>query len=113
MANKDGTNPIAKNQQEKLDMKKKPPTNIIQSVQFDLFRQFVTNDRSEVSNSIEIWENIPKYFLTPKMVDGLRTETGHADPYKFDYKYQNEGLTVRIQPALIEQEDGKYRLRTH
>ena len=84
--------------------KKKPPPEIVKSVQYDLWGQFVTNDVSQVSNTVEIWESIPKYFFTPRQVEKLRTETGHADPYEWPYM---EGKVV-IQPALIKI-NGKYK----
>jgi len=90
--------------------KKKPPNTSIQSVQFDLFRQFISNNASGVSNSVESWEGIPKYFLTPRQVSKLRTESGHADPYKWEYVVnKNVTNTIKIQPALVEQDDGSYK----
>ena len=88
---------------------KKPPSQQIQSLQYNLFSQFVTNDTNEISNTVEIWESIPKYLFTPKQVDKLRTPTGHADPYKWEYSYKGIPCAVKIRPALIEQEDGKYK----
>lgn len=87
---------------------KKPPEKYIKSLQLDLFSQFVTNDKSEVSNTVEVWESIPKYFLTPAQVKKLRTETGHADPYEWKYTEKGGNFSVRIQPALIKQGD-KYQ----
>ena len=74
-----------------------------------LFSQFVTNDKSEVSNTVEIWESIPKYFFTPKQVSKLRTSDGLAKPYQWDYQYKDTRCSVKIQPALIEQRDGSYK----
>ena len=88
---------------------KKPPEKYIKSLQLDLFSQFVTNDKSEVSNTVEIWESIPKYFLTPAQVKKLRTDTGHADPYEWNYTEKGSNFTVRIQPALIKQGNNKYQ----
>jgi len=88
---------------------KKPPKEPIKSVQLNLFSQFVTNDESEVSNTVEVWESIPKYFFTPKQVEKLRTATGHADPYKLEYSYDGISCAVKIQPALIEQKNGSYK----
>ncbi|MGH1472647.1 MAG: hypothetical protein ACRBCS_15810 [Cellvibrionaceae bacterium] len=79
------------------------------SLQFELFQTFVTNDDAEVSNAIELWEGIPKYFFTPQKMESLRTPKGHADPYKWDFNYNNLPCTVKIQPALLEQEDGSYK----
>lgn len=88
---------------------KNPPKKVEQSLQYDLFSAFVTNTPSEVSNTVEIWESIPKYFFTPKQVEKLRLNTGHADPYKWDYLRDGVPLTVKIQPALIEQSEGTYK----
>ena len=88
---------------------KKPPTVPIKSPQYDLFTQFVTNDLSEVSNTVEVWEAIPKYFFTARQTAKLRTSTGHADPFKWDYSYRDIPCTVKIQPALVEQADGTYK----
>ena len=88
---------------------KKPPALPLHSPQYDLFSQFVTNDPSEVSNTVEVWESIPKYFFTPHQVQKLRTSTGHANPYKWAYEYNSIDYEVKIQPALLEQKDGSYK----
>lgn len=89
--------------------KPKPPESPIKSLQFDLFSQFVANDQNDMSNTVEVWESIPKYFFTPKQVEKLRTDKGHADPYKWHYSYNGRSCTVKIFPALIEQSNGKYK----
>lgn len=89
--------------------KKKPPNTPIISVQYNLFSQFVTNDKSEVSNTVEIWESIPKYFFTAKQMGKLRTIDGLAKPYQWEYIYNGQPCKVKIQPALIEQKDGSYK----
>lgn len=98
------------NQNENKNQKKKePPKEMVQSIQLDLFSDFVKNDEDEVSNTVETWEGIPKYFLTPRQQGKLRTEYGHADPYKWDYSYRGDDYSVLIQPALIKQEDESYK----
>ncbi|SMG64135.1 conserved hypothetical protein, partial [methanotrophic bacterial endosymbiont of Bathymodiolus sp.] len=89
--------------------KKMPPSKAIKSIQYDLFSQFLTNDPDSVSNTVELWESIPKYFFTPAQVEKLRTPTGHADPYEQPYSYKNMDCIVTIQPALIKQKDGSYK----
>lgn len=81
----------------------------IKNLQYDMFSQFVTNVQSEMSNTIEMWESIPKYFLTPQQVEKLQIHTSHADPYKWSYTYKNIPYSVKIQPAMIEQKDGSYK----
>ena len=85
------------------------PSKRVVSVQYDLFRQFITNDESEVSNTVEVWESIPKYFFTPSQVNKLRTAAGHANPHTFDFDYNGLPCSVRIQPALMEQKDGSFQ----
>lgn len=87
---------------------KTPPSTSIKSIQYDLFSQFVTNEPSSVSNTVELWESIPKYFFTPKQVEKLRTVDGLAKPFKWEYSYNGLPCTVKIQPALIE-EAGSYK----
>lgn len=94
--------------------KKKPPATVppstpIKSIQYDLFALFVTNEPNSVSNTVELWESIPKYFFTPKQVEKLRTADGLAKPCKWEYSYNGFPCTVKIQPALIEEEDGNFR----
>ncbi|MEE9398533.1 MAG: hypothetical protein V3V31_16160 [Methylococcales bacterium] len=99
---------------DKTKSRKKPPKKAIASKQYDLFSNFVTNDESEVSNTVEYWERIPKYFFTAKQMKSLRTSDGLANPYQWHYTikdYQGNDLPymVKIQPALIEQDDGTYK----
>lgn len=86
-----------------------PPAASKKSVQYDLFTQFVSNDVADMSNAVEIWDSIPKYFMTRAQTEKRRTEHGHADPVKWHYSYNNQEFTVTIQPALIEQADGSYK----
>jgi hypothetical protein len=94
-------------QDDKKDGAKSPPEQPIKSLQFDLFGAFVTNNRSEVSNTIAIWERIPKYFPT-RTLDKLRPENGHPDPYEWEYVDNNIKYMVVVQPALIKV-NGSYK----
>lgn len=81
----------------------------VKNTQFDLFRQFTSNHDNDVSNTLEVWDTIPKYFLTPAQVKALRTEEGLAAPVSWDYVTRDGDArvkcTVRIQPALLEDRD--------
>ena len=68
-------------EEEKAIEVKTPPENRKESLQMTMFCQFVSNDETNVSNTIEIWESIPKYFLTGKQMGKLRVPSGHANPY--------------------------------
>lgn len=85
-----------------------PPDSCDSSLQLDLFQWFIANSGDEVSNTVEFWDSIPRYFFTPALMAKLRTESGHADPYEWQFEYQGKPCEVRIQPALIKQKDGRY-----
>lgn len=92
---------------------KKPPSLPIKSVQHDLFREFLSNDPEEVSNTVELWERIPKYFLSPEEQKKLRGSNGLAQPYVYSYVLRDKNgaplpFKVKIQPALIEQPYGNH-----
>jgi len=93
---------------------KEPPSREIKSVQHDLFSEFLANDISEVSNTVDLWERIPKYFLSPQEQKRLRTSEGLAKPYTQEYILRGQNgeklpYKVKIQPALIEQPEGEYK----
>ena len=93
---------------------KKPPSKAIKSIQYDLFSQFLANDETNVSNTIEYWERIPKYFLSAQEQNKLRPDKGQPDPYEYEYYIKDKSgnnlpYKVDIQPALIKQKDGKFK----
>jgi hypothetical protein len=65
--------------------------------QYDLFTLFVTNEPNSISNTVELWESIPKYFFTPKQEEKLRTVDGLAKPYKWEYSHN--GLPCTVKPV--------------
>lgn len=88
-----------------------PATQQSKCAQYDIFSKYVTNDLSEVSNTIEYWERIPKYFLTKDQQKRLRLDNGLANTYAYEYSLKNKlgqekRYKVTIQPAQIVQEDG-------
>ena len=85
---------------------KSPPKEWEISKQLDLFGQFVTNDKSKVSNTIEFWDSIPKFFLNSKQQEKLRTKEGLANSYIKKYEKDGQEYKIKIQPALIEEKDG-------
>ncbi len=81
---------------------KLPPIDKSKSIQMDLFSNFVSNNIRSVSNTIEFWERIPKYFFSPHLVEKLRTNDGLAKRFKWKFFLDDEDYTVIFQPAIIE-----------
>lgn len=92
----------------------KPPTEASPSLQYDMFSTFLDNKKGAVSNLVDMWQSIPKYFLTPHQTKQLRTKDGLAQPFKLEYTLrtptgEQAAFSVKIQPALIEQSDGNHK----
>lgn len=92
----------------------KPPTEASHNIQHDLFSTFLDNNRGHMSNLVDIWQSIPKYFLTPTQVKNLRTSNGLAQPFEHEYTLRSRAgesisFTVVLQPALIKQSDGTHK----
>jgi len=93
---------------------KTPPRNPIKSLEHELFSDFLMTGENELSNTVDLWESIPKYFLSPQEQKTLRTAEGLAKPYSQAYTLRGPNgeplfYNVTIQPALIEQDDGDYK----
>jgi len=92
---------------------KKPPENLPQSLQYDLFTTFF-GEAAEFSNTIELWDAIPKYAVSPRAQNALRSPDKRlpVHEYRFVYASRRAGqrfestCRVAIQPASIKTKDG-------
>lgn len=86
-----------------------------QDVQYDLFTRFFGRPEN-LSNTIELWDAIPKYAFSARMQTMLRDESGRLPvhqrsfEYRFAPKAENPTLvcTLSLQPASI-MVDGRRR----
>lgn len=95
-----------------LNKKRTPSETGKNSIQYDLFGQFLSNDSDDVSNTVEIWERIPKYF--PAQVTSRQIKEDGVQPLEWDYLERDEKghcrqFKVVIQPAMIKQSNSKYK----
>jgi hypothetical protein len=90
--------------------KAKPPApEDFHTPQIDLFQQFIYNnedDREGLSNTLDLWDSVPRYSVSRQAMAKLRTEKGFLDLLKLDFTYKGTPLKVVIQPARIEEADG-------
>lgn len=105
---------MSKNNSDDALVKPSDVPTYIKSIQLDLFGFHVANDKDQVSNTIEVWDSIPKYFFNTKLVEKLRNSEGHANPFTWNYPFTHANgnvvdRSVTIQPAQIEQKDGSYK----
>lgn len=94
---------------------KKAPPAPVKSAQFDLFTSFF-GDSKDLSNTIELWDAIPKYCVSQKQQNHLRDEKGNLPVHKQEFEYRPTAhgnpiavqCRVTIQPASIENTDGTF-----
>ena len=94
---------------------KSPPGTVSHSLQYDLFATFFGIDKSDLSNTIELWDAIPKYAVSPRQQNARRDENGRLPVYVQEFEYrpssrETSSATCRLmmQPASIEVEPGQF-----
>ncbi|MBL4679591.1 MAG: hypothetical protein JKY88_02560 [Pseudomonadales bacterium] len=73
--------------------------------QYDLFATFYGPEEG-LSNSIELWDHIPKYFVTEEQQAAMRTPEGFLSTLKRCFKIADVDWAMEIQPAQIQMPDG-------
>lgn len=92
-----------------------PPAVVKSSKQYDLFTTFF-GDAANLSNTIELWDAIPKYAVSPRVQKKLRDSNGNLPVYEQEFLYRPtiDGMPkeipckLTIQPAHIQNPDGSY-----
>jgi len=87
----------------------RPARHDFDSPQIDLFRRFLCNgedERDRLSNTLDLWDSVPRFAMSRQAMAKLRTGKGFLDLLKLDFSYRGTQLKAIIQPARIEQADG-------
>jgi len=77
------------------------------STQFDLFTAFY-GDETKHSNTIELWDSIPKFSCSARKQVSLRDENGRLPALEREFVYKRQGekepipAKMRLTPALIK-----------
>ena len=85
----------------------------VKSLQYELFTRFF-GDATELSNTIELWDAIPKYTISPRTQSALRSSDNRLPVHEYSFIYATRrggqriesACRVAIQPASIKSEDG-------
>lgn len=87
-----------------------PPTkNEFHNPQLDLFQNFLCNtkeERDQLSNTIDLWDSVPRYSVSRQAMLKMRTADGFLDLLEVKFNYKGASLKAIIQPARIREEDG-------
>jgi len=77
--------------------------------QLDLFQNFICNTESErelLSNTIDIWDSVPRYSISRQEMNKRRDNSGNLPPLSVKFMYRNQSYSADIYPALIKEENG-------
>lgn len=88
---------------------KQPAETAFTGTQLSLFQSFLCNgdgERQTLSNTIELWDGVPKYFVSRQDMNKLR-QRGLLPTMSRDFEYRGRAFTVKIRPARLVDEHGK------
>jgi hypothetical protein len=74
-----------------------------QPQQLALFQTFFPDDHNDhYSNTIELYDAIPKYVTNPKLVDAMREGGKYLPLLERQFHHRGEVFTVTIRPARLK-----------
>lgn len=76
------------------------------SLQLELFGSFLANtdaEKKELSNSIDLWDSMPRYSMSRQEQQKIRSERGHLGLLTLDFNYRGAAIKIEIQPALVSE----------
>ncbi|MDD5056534.1 MAG: hypothetical protein PHQ60_02075 [Sideroxydans sp.] len=78
--------------------------------QLCLFQNFLCNtdnERQRLSNSIELWDAVPRYSISRQAMTKMRDEHGNLPLLQLDFEYRGTKFSASIQATQIEERDEK------
>lgn len=81
-----------------------PTKSHFQNVQLDLFQRFLCNtelERDQLSNTFDLWDNMPRYSVSRQAMDKERKARGFLDLMEINFQYRGTSLQAIIQPARV------------
>jgi hypothetical protein len=86
------------------------PDDAFANRQLDLFQSFLANtddERESLSNTVDLWDSIPRYAISRARMNALRTADGFLDVMEIPFNYRGTSLTALIHPARIKDKNGR------
>ena len=79
---------------------------LTQPNQLELFQTFLPSSAQNYSNSIELYDAIPKFVPSAKEMDSMRKEGIYLPILQRNFRHRDKSYTVRISPARIQNAQG-------
>ena len=79
--------------------------------QLQLFQGLLANspdEREALSNTVDLWDSIPRYTVSRARMNAMRTPQGFLSVLELGFNYRGRALVVRIHPVQVKGEDGKW-----
>jgi hypothetical protein len=86
-----------------------PAASDFRNPQLDLFQSFLCNteaEREQLSNTIDLWDSVPRYSVSRQAMIKMRTADGFLGLLEIKFNYKGASLKAVIQPARIREEGG-------
>jgi len=86
-----------------------PADSAFAGVQLSLFQSFLCNsieERNQLSNTVELWDSIPKYAISQQAMNKMRTKEGLLPRLERTFIYKQHEYKFRITAAIVDGEDG-------
>src|SRR4051794_6044141 len=87
-----------------------PSKQAFNGMQLGLFQDFLCNSpdqRENYSNTIELWDGIPKYYVSRQQMKQQRSSEGHLPTISREFRHGDRRFKIEIKPARITQKDNK------
>ncbi|NOU20588.1 MAG: hypothetical protein HOO93_02160 [Methyloglobulus sp.] len=98
-------------QQKPVDVVLNPPKpEAFQSKQVDIFQDFLCNSEMQkqpLSNTIELWDCLPKYSVSQVEQNKMRTKEGLLPLLRKDVAFMGFQYNIFISPSLLADENGR------
>ena len=77
--------------------------------QLSLFQSFLCNtdeERDQLSNTVELWDSIPKYAVSQQAMNKVRTKDGYLPRQEKEFFYRDHPYKVKISAAIVDEDKG-------
>jgi hypothetical protein len=88
-------------------VRRAPPARVPASKQYELFAEFFGNE-ADLSNTIELWDAIPKFAVTARRQVSLRDGKQRLPVHEHAFNYKKKPCRLEIQPASLKVK-GRFR----
>jgi len=80
------------------------------SRQMELFQTFFGNEEEvgRLSNTIELWDAVPKYAISAKRQTRMRNTLGGLEPVTMSFQHRGKTYAVTLYPAKVQDRKGKW-----